>query len=166
MVDESEDKLKEDLSTIDPVEFKWNETNMSTGFIAPDVNSVCQDTITLSSESTDLSDISLGIMNIPGSSVMMAGSSGSSPMWSTYTTGPSLSIQPSISIGGDNGKTYIKTKHHEIDIDELGDLMKTLKERLLVLTPNFEKHEKYPMLKQMYDEYKAMERLLSGPDSE
>jgi hypothetical protein len=166
MVDESEDKLKEDLSTIDPAEFKWNETNMSTGFIAQDVNSVCQDTITLSSESTDLSDISLGIMNIPGASVMMAGSSGSSPMWSTYTTSPSLSIQPSISIGEDNGKTYIKTRHHEIDIDELGDLMKTLKERLLVLTPNFEKHEKYPMLKQMYDEYKAMERLLSGPDSE
>lgn len=59
----------------------------------------------------------------------------------------------------------IKTaKGSEIDIDELADLIKVLKERLLVITPNFEMHEKYPMLKELYDEYKAMEKLLSGPD--
>ena len=54
----------------------------------------------------------------------------------------------------------------KIDIDELADMMATLKKRLLILTPSFEMHEKYPMLKEMYDEYKAMERLLSGPDSD
>lgn len=51
-----------------------------------------------------------------------------------------------------------------VDIDELAELIKVLKERLLVITPNFEMHEKYPMLKELYDEYKALEKLLSGPD--
>ena len=63
------------------------------------------------------------------------------------------------------GKTYIKTNKHTIDLDELGDMMETLKKRLLILAPDFEKHEKYPMLKELYNEYKAMEALLSGPDS-
>jgi hypothetical protein len=81
---------------------------------------------------------------------------------STWTMGSS---QPSINITNENGKNYIKTKKHNIDIDELGDMMETLKKRLLILTPNFEQMEKYPMLKEMYDEYKAMERLLGGPDS-
>lgn len=55
--------------------------------------------------------------------------------------------------------------HNEIDVDELANLMEALKKRLLIIAPDFEKHEKYPMLKQLYDEYKALERLLSGPDS-
>jgi len=59
----------------------------------------------------------------------------------------------------------ISTDKHTIDIDELAEVFETVKKRLLILTPNFEMHEKYPMLKQMYDEYKAMEALLSGPES-
>lgn len=60
--------------------------------------------------------------------------------------------------------TVTTAKGNVVDIDELADLIKVLKQRLLVITPNFEMHEKYPMLKELYDEYKAMERLLSGPD--
>lgn len=52
----------------------------------------------------------------------------------------------------------------KIDINDLADLVQGIKDRLLILTPNFEMHEKYPMLKELYDEYKAMEKLLSGPD--
>jgi hypothetical protein len=81
---------------------------------------------------------------------------------------PTISNQPSISIGADSsdGKNYIQTKNSKIDLDELADMMETLKKRLLILTPNFEMHEKYPMLKEMYNEYKAMEKLLGGPDSD
>ena len=65
----------------------------------------------------------------------------------------------------DAGKNVIQTSNGtSLDIDELAEFMDVVKKRLLVLTPNFEMHEKYPMLKQLYDEYKAMERLLSGPD--
>lgn len=62
-------------------------------------------------------------------------------------------------------KNIIRTPNHEIDIDELAEFMDVVKKRLLVLIPDFEKHEKYPMLKELYNEYKAMERLLGGPDS-
>lgn len=60
--------------------------------------------------------------------------------------------------------TISTAKGSVVDIDELAELIKVLKERLLVITPNFEMHEKYPMLKELYDEYKALEKLLSGPD--
>ncbi len=56
------------------------------------------------------------------------------------------------------------TTHTNIDLKELAETLRDIKERLLILTPNFQMHEKYPMLKELYDEYKAMERLLSGPD--
>lgn len=62
--------------------------------------------------------------------------------------------------------TTISTAKHTIDIDELAEVFEIVKKRLLILTPNFEMHEKYPMLKELYDEYKAMEKLLGGPDSE
>lgn len=64
-----------------------------------------------------------------------------------------------------SSKSVLRTSKNEIDLDELADLIEVLKKRLLILTPDFEKHEKYPMLKELYNEYKAMERLLGGPDS-
>jgi len=161
MDNESKNKLKDVLSTIDPVEFKWDETNMSTqtGVIAQEVDTT---TIDLNSafDSTDMT-IDLGSISI--------GSGGSS---GTYFTSNGIggttwtTTLPSITINNEGGKNIIKTNKHKIDIDELGDMMATLKKRLLILTPSFEMHEKYPMLKEMYDEYKAMERLLGGPDSD
>jgi len=59
----------------------------------------------------------------------------------------------------------IETPKHQINVDELAEFMDIVKKRLLILIPEFEKHKKYPMLKELYDEYKAMEKLLSGPDS-
>lgn len=71
----------------------------------------------------------------------------------------------SINFSNGTTKNTIKTTKSEIDIDELAEFIDVVKKRLLILAPNFEMHEKYPMLKELYNEYKAMERLLSGPDS-
>ena len=165
MDNDSKNKLKDVLSTIDPVEFKWDETDMSTqtSFVAEEISAV--NTIDLNStyDSTnmtiDLGSISIG--NIGNSGAFLTSSSINSG--STWTIGSS---QPNISIANEDNKSYIKTGKSKIDIDELADMMTTLKKRLLVLTPSFEMHEKYPMLKEMYDEYKAMERLLDGPDND
>lgn len=54
----------------------------------------------------------------------------------------------------------ISTDQTKIDINELGELMKTLKERLLIIVPNFEKHEKYEALKKAYDHYKLIEKMI------
>ena len=164
MDNDTKNKLKDVLSTMDPVEFKWDETNMSTqtGFIAEEIDTV--DTIDLNSafDSTsmtiDLGNISIGTVGNSGAYL----TSGSINSGSTWTIGS----QPNISSANEDNKSYIKTGKSKIDIDELADMMTTLKKRLLVLTPSFEMHEKYPMLKEMYDEYKAMERLLDGPDND
>lgn len=165
MDDSDKNKLKDVLSTLDPNEFKWNnDMSTETGVIAQEIDSIINtnmscDTITINTIDTiDLGNISItGAGGVAGGYFTSAGANGSS--WN-------FSSQPSISIGSEGGKSVIKTAKHEIDLDELGDVMATLKKRLLILTPNFEMHEKYPMLKELYDEYKAMERLLGGPDTE
>lgn len=147
------DKLKDVLASIDPVEFKWDETNTTVGVIAQDIGTI------------DLSDYSMSSnagLTIGHASV----ASGNS--WSNGSTISFANIASSDTLHADTttyGKTTIKTARSTIDIDELADMMETLKKRLLILAPNFEKHEKYPMLKELYNEYKAMEALLSGPDS-
>jgi len=137
------------LDKVTPLEFKWDETNTTVGVVAQEIG-------------ISMNDILSGTMsNGAGLSVGHAGIN-------NWANGSSISFAASSTFNADTteyGKTTIKTAKHTIDIDELAEMMETLKKRLLILAPNFEKHEKYPMLKQMYDEYKAMEALLSGPDS-
>jgi hypothetical protein len=147
------DKLKDVLASIDPVEFKWDETNTTVGVIAQDIGTI------------DLSDYSMS--SNAGLTIGHA-SVASGNNWSNGSTISFANIAISDTLHADTttyGKTTIKTARSTIDIDELADMMETLKKRLLILAPNFEKHEKYPMLKELYNEYKAMEALLSGPDS-
>lgn len=63
-------------------------------------------------------------------------------------------------------ETGIKTNKHTIDLNELGDMMETVKKRLLILTPNFEQLEQYPMLKAAYDEFKMLEKLLCATSND
>lgn len=163
MDNDTKNKLKDVLSTMDPVEFKWDETDMSTqtGFVTEEISTV--NTIDLNSTfdsanmTIDLGSISIGTVGNSGA-FLTSGSMNSGSSWT-------IGSQPNISIANEDNKSYIKTGKNKIDIDELADMMATLKKRLLILTPSFEMHEKYPMLKEMYDEYKAMEKLLGGPDS-
>jgi len=52
------------------------------------------------------------------------------------------------------------SKGNKVDLDELAEMMKIMKERLLILIPDFEKHEKYAALKKAYDNYKMIEALI------
>lgn len=140
------------LDKVTPLEFKWDETNTTVGVVAQEIG-------------ISMNDILSGTMSSgAGLTVGHAGINN----WANGSSVSFASMQSSDAFNAGSteyGKTTIKTAKHTIDIDELAEMMETLKKRLLILTPNFEKHEKYPMLKQMYDEYKAMETLLSGPDS-
>lgn len=60
----------------------------------------------------------------------------------------------------------ISTDKGKIDLNELGELISVMKERLLIITPNFEKHEKYAALKKAYDHYKLLEAMLSGDEND
>jgi hypothetical protein len=66
-----------------------------------------------------------------------------------------------MSIKADNGgDAYIKTNKNQINLDEMAEVIQVIKERLLILTPNFELHEKYPVLKDLYEQYKVLEAML------
>ena len=165
MNDDTKNKLKDVLSTIDPVELKWDETNTTVSAItAQEVSNITLtgDLCDIGMGSIDLTNIGLSNGITISGSLNSANIIGSSlPGNISYTTSASILSADTTQYG----KTTIKTAKNTIDLDELADMMATLKKRLLILTPNFEMHEKYPMLKEMYNEYKAMEKLLGGPDS-
>jgi len=74
------------------------------------------------------------------------------PMWTTTTQNANVRIT------GNN--PTITTDKNSINLDEVADLVKILKERLLVIIPDFEKHEKYAALKKAYDHYKLIEAMV------
>lgn len=135
--------------------FEWKD-DMHDGFSSQDVGIVtltgsdygaAQPVYTIDSSMS-------GTIDLSGITIGASGPSVSS--WSMPNMASSNSIDGVEEINTATGK--------KIDLDELADVVETIKKRLLIITPNFELHEKYPMLKELYDEYKAMERLLGGPD--
>lgn len=136
---DKDNSSKNTLDQIEPIKFQWDESNISIGVVAQEIG-------------ISMNDILSSTMTAPIGGSMQS-----------FTVGNANSS--TFSFTKDLSANTISTDKHTIDIDELAEMMETLKKRLLILAPNFEKHEKYPMLKQMYDEYKAMETLLSGPDS-
>ena len=72
-----------------------------------------------------------------------------------------------MSIMAENGgDAIIKTNKHEVNLDEMAEIVNSMKERLLILVPNFEKHEKYPALKEAYEHYKLIEALCKEDNNE
>ena len=91
---------------------------------------------------------------MPGGAGTYYTSGPTGPIW----TGTTTSNQANLKITGKN--PTLSTEKSEINIDELADLISILKERLLILIPNFEKQEKYQALKKAYDHYKMIEALI------
>jgi len=63
-----------------------------------------------------------------------------------------------------NGKVTIRTDKGTLDVDEVISFMDTMKKRMLIITPQFEKHEQYPALKAAYEQYLLVERMCLGDD--
>jgi altronate dehydratase len=76
--------------------------------------------------------------------------------WQTTTP----SINNNIKITGH--RPMLSTDKHEIDLDELAETITIVRERLLILIPDFEKHEKYAALKKAYEHYKLLEAMIAG----
>jgi hypothetical protein len=49
----------------------------------------------------------------------------------------------------------------EMQVGELVDFVKVMQERMRYISPNFEKHAKYPALKELYYQYQVMSRLIN-----
>ena len=107
-----------------------------------------------------------GVVTSTTSTVPSGGGIGqlSSAPYPYITTGTGgLSNYGTVHISGTN--PTIATDKVKIDLNELGELIKVLKERFLIITPDFEKHEKYQALKKAYDHYKLIESML-GEESD
>ena len=76
-----------------------------------------------------------------------------------YSTYPNAGT---IHIAGTN--PTIATDKGKIELNALIELVDVLKDRLLILTPNFEKMEKYAALKKAYDNYKLLEAMIGDED--
>jgi len=50
------------------------------------------------------------------------------------------------------------------EVDEIKNRLSTIENRLSILVPDRKLLKKYELLKNLYDQYKAAEALLSGPD--
>lgn len=87
-----------------------------------------------------------------GAGTYLSSGTTSSPMWSNITQNANIKVT------GNN--PTIHTDRNSINLDEVADLVKILKERLLVIIPDFEKHEKYAALKKAYDHYKLIEAMV------
>lgn len=90
------------------------------------------------------------VINSPGNGIYTIGS----------ITQPSYN--PNIHISGTN--PVLTTDKSKIDLNELAEMMKIMRERLLILVPDFEKHEKYEALKKAYDHYKLIEAMVAGKE--
>lgn len=133
------------------------------------MNSAYNDDSSITINISDLPDTTYSYTSDTIASGVIAQEIGSITLDSSYFNSGNITIangsSSNWSFTSDIKANTINTDRSSIDIDELADIIETVKKRLLILTPSFEMHEKYPMLKELYDEYKAMEKLLSGPDS-
>jgi hypothetical protein len=89
---------------------------------------------------------------VGGSGTYLSSGTTSTPMWTNITQNANIKVTG-------NNPTIITDKN-SINLDEVADLVKILKERLLVIIPDFEKHEKYAALKKAYDHYKLIEAMV------
>ena len=112
---------------------------------------------TVSVQTLPMGNITIGSTgSISNSGMYMTTGGWSSP--NVYASNSMSTTVLSIMAEG-NGDAMIKTKKHNINLDEMAEVIETVKERLLILTPAFEKHEKYPALKEAYEHYKLIEAL-------
>jgi hypothetical protein len=84
--------------------------------------------------------------------------------WS-YTAAPLYYITPSSSMWTSNVGSTDLTIQYQNQTIEVGKTLKMLMDRLCVITPNLPLMEKYPALKEAYDNYKLLEALLANEDN-
>lgn len=79
----------------------------------------------------------------------------------TGAYGGSLPYIPATTISGN--VTYTKSRLDEDALRQWAEIAEILKQRMLIITENFEKHDKYPALKEAYDHYKLIEAMCNEP---
>ena len=96
-------------------------------------------------------------------SPFQAGAIGSSSglVLTSGTGAGSTWVNPHTNIKVTGNAPTLSTDKNTINLDELAEMMSVMRDRFLIIIPNFEKHEKYAALKKAYDHYKLIEAMIS-----
>ena len=92
----------------------------------------------------------------------------------TVTAATTTGYTTTIPFSGYSGAAYppdmnvagaVTAKDFKIDGVSLKDTLNAIQDRLAILVPDLEKHEKYAALKAAYDQYKLLEALIGDGDN-
>ena len=122
MDDSDKNKLKDVLSSIDPIEYKWDETNTTVGIIAQEICNIGIDPYTGSN--SGLSIGSIGPLTYANGSTISFANMSSSDAFNAGTT--------------EYGKTTIKTAKNTIDID--GEIIINIYKRAVLYNDKITTH--------------------------
>jgi hypothetical protein len=92
-----------------------------------------------------------------GSGLSMNSNSGTITMATTAYVNQALSGK--VTFSSSDGKK-------QVYLDDIIDFMEVMKRRMCMLDPLLEKHDKYPALKEAYENYLLIERLCCGDDTD
>jgi hypothetical protein len=95
--------------------------------------------------------------SITGANITGSNSFGTSSV-GTFRPVPSGTIH----ISGSDPK--IITEDGEINLRELIGMMKDIRDRLLIIEENMKRHDDYPALKSIYEQYRVVEALVNAED--
>jgi hypothetical protein len=59
------------------------------------------------------------------------------------------------------GHTIVPEVAYKEDVSKINDRLSKIEERLCILSPSFELHDKYPALKEAYEAYRIIEGLVN-----
>lgn len=121
-------------------------------------------TVTISTTGAGGSGGAIGAIGSSGYTYTTNGTGGAGGIGYPYYTSITPPSHTNIKITGKN--PILSTEKNDINLDELAEMVKIMRERLLILVPNFEKHEKYEALKKAYDHYKLIEAMIIGDNDE
>lgn len=123
-------------------------TTTGSGFTLPSASAVAPGTTQMASGTTYVSN---GTSWAPLTAV--ATTSYVNSMYSGHYTMPADTV-------------FISKDGQRASVEDLMQFMDMMKKRLLILQPNFEKHEMYPALRNAYEQYLIIERLCCGDSSD
>lgn len=97
-------------------------------------------------------------------SVFYGSGSGGGSSYSIANVSPSFgTVNVANNVYTDNTDLVITRNGKKINV---GESIEHILDRLAILTEQQEKHEKYPALKEAYDNYKLIEKLLTGDEND
>lgn len=85
-----------------------------------------------------------------------------SPLFNTLTTASSSNLVLTANSTSTGWTTLTNAGFVSSEMDEICERLDKIEERLIILLPNLELHDKFPALRRAYEDYLILEKLING----